>query len=141
MADAPLTPCGDCGMPGTPNDYHPYAACLMFKACHSSEVVRANLQAVVDHCRPQPPAAPLTVTVTHMRESNGNEWWSACLYRDTGKTMAFANGYEFYQSPIKGRADYEADCMRKLLDPTLPDVDILAYDTDAPPITTHKDAP
>ena len=29
--------------------YHPYAACLMFKACHSSDVVQANLDAVVAH--------------------------------------------------------------------------------------------
>lgn len=35
--------CGECGMPCTPNEYHPYAACLMFKACHDSKVVRANL--------------------------------------------------------------------------------------------------
>ncbi len=62
MADAPLTPCGECGMPGRANDYHPYAACLMFKACHSSEVVRANLDAVVEHGRatPSPPAPPAT---------------------------------------------------------------------------------
>jgi len=25
------------------NEYHPYAACLMFKACHDREVVRHNL--------------------------------------------------------------------------------------------------
>lgn len=31
------------------DEYHPYAACLMFKACHDSEVVRANLDSVVAH--------------------------------------------------------------------------------------------
>jgi hypothetical protein len=30
-------------------DYHPYAACLMFKACRDSEGVQANLDAVVAH--------------------------------------------------------------------------------------------
>lgn len=41
-----MEPCGFCGMPCTLNEYHPYAACLMFKACHNSETVRANLEAV-----------------------------------------------------------------------------------------------
>jgi hypothetical protein len=44
-----IEPCGDCGMPCEPGEYHPFAACLMFKACHQSDVVRANLQFVVDH--------------------------------------------------------------------------------------------
>ena len=48
----PTRPCGTCGMPCTPGEYHPYAACLMFKACHNSETVRANLEAV----RGTPPA-------------------------------------------------------------------------------------
>lgn len=43
MADVTMKPCGDCGMPCTPAEYHPYAACLMFKACHNSATVRANL--------------------------------------------------------------------------------------------------
>lgn len=48
----PTRPCGTCGMPCTPGEYHPYAACLMFKACHNSETVRTNLEAV----RATPPA-------------------------------------------------------------------------------------
>lgn len=46
MTTEPTRPCGTCGMPCTPGEYHPYAACLMFKACHNSETVRANLDAV-----------------------------------------------------------------------------------------------
>lgn len=42
----PTRPCSTCGMPCTPGEYHPYAACLMFKACLDSETVRANLEAV-----------------------------------------------------------------------------------------------
>lgn len=42
-----LTPCAECGMPVS-GEYHPYAACLMFRASHDSEVVRANLKAVLD---------------------------------------------------------------------------------------------
>lgn len=39
--------CQDCGMVvRTPTEYHPYAACLMFKACHDGDTVRANLEAV-----------------------------------------------------------------------------------------------
>jgi len=39
--------CQECGMPCSPKDYHPYAACLMFKACHDSQVVKVNLDSVV----------------------------------------------------------------------------------------------
>jgi len=31
-------------MPCRPDEYHPFAACLMFKACHNSETVRASLE-------------------------------------------------------------------------------------------------
>lgn len=36
--------CRECGMPCTPTEYHPYAACLMFRGCHNSKVVRENLR-------------------------------------------------------------------------------------------------
>src|SRR3546814_6537942 len=39
--------CGDCGMPCASDEYHPYAACLMFKACHNTTIVRANLEAAL----------------------------------------------------------------------------------------------
>jgi len=51
-ADEPPAPtfnCMECGMPTEANEYHPYAACLMFKGCHDGAVVRANLDAVVAH--------------------------------------------------------------------------------------------
>lgn len=35
--------CRECGMPCEPNEYHPYAACLMFRGCLDSSVVRGNL--------------------------------------------------------------------------------------------------
>jgi len=42
--------CAECGMPvEKATTYHPYAACLMFKACHDSTVVQANLDAVIAH--------------------------------------------------------------------------------------------
>jgi len=48
-ADVELLPCGECGMPCRPGEYHPYAACLMFKACRNSDTVRGNLQDAQDH--------------------------------------------------------------------------------------------
>jgi hypothetical protein len=51
--------CAMCGMACGPADYHPYAACLMFMACHDSETVRANLAAVLaagEATRPAPNA-------------------------------------------------------------------------------------
>jgi hypothetical protein len=39
--------CAECGMPVSTNEYHPFAACLMFKACHNSETVKVNLDAVL----------------------------------------------------------------------------------------------
>lgn len=44
----PMTPCAECGMPCTAGEYHPYAACLMFKACHNSATVRENLRFVLE---------------------------------------------------------------------------------------------
>lgn len=41
--------CKECGMPTMEGEYHPYAACLMFKTCRDSAVVRDNLDAVVNH--------------------------------------------------------------------------------------------
>lgn len=42
--------CSQCGMLlRKPNDYHPYAACLMFNACRDGNVVEANLGAVVEY--------------------------------------------------------------------------------------------
>ena len=40
------TECAQCGMVCAPNEYHPYAACLMFMACKDGTYVRANLAEV-----------------------------------------------------------------------------------------------
>lgn len=39
--------CVECGMLCDPLEYHPYAACLMFKACGDSKVVHENLSAII----------------------------------------------------------------------------------------------
>lgn len=49
--DKPACPCAECGMVCEPGEYHPYAACLMFKACQNSATVRANLEAVKRHAK------------------------------------------------------------------------------------------
>jgi hypothetical protein len=43
--------CIECGMPVKLGQYHPFAACLMFKQCHNSETVQANLWSIVDFGR------------------------------------------------------------------------------------------
>ena len=48
MTEAGWSVCAECGMGCNAGEYHPYAACLMFKQCRNSETVRANLQAVRD---------------------------------------------------------------------------------------------
>ena len=40
------TECAQCGMVCAPNEYHPYAACLMFMACKDGPYVRAKLDEV-----------------------------------------------------------------------------------------------
>lgn len=44
-----MNECEECGMLTESDEYHPYAACLMFIGCRDSETVRANLNAVVLH--------------------------------------------------------------------------------------------
>lgn len=39
----PLT-CAECGMLCTAREFHPFAACLMFKACRDGDKVRSNLE-------------------------------------------------------------------------------------------------
>ena len=48
MTEAGWSVCAECGMGCNAGEYHPYAACLMFKQCRNSETVRANLQDVRD---------------------------------------------------------------------------------------------
>ncbi|WP_321946535.1 hypothetical protein [Paraburkholderia sp. J10-1] len=44
-----LKPCAECGMHCEAGEYHPFAACLMFKQTRNAESVRANLKAVAEH--------------------------------------------------------------------------------------------
>ncbi|WP_257835276.1 hypothetical protein [Burkholderia glumae] len=51
-----LSNCAECGMPCAPGEYHPHAACLMFKGCHDSMMVRAGLAAIREHALAASPA-------------------------------------------------------------------------------------
>ncbi|NIF72776.1 hypothetical protein F3J16_21695 [Burkholderia sp. Ap-962] len=51
-----LSDCAECGMPCAPGEYHPHAACLMFKACHDSTTVRDGLAAIREHALAASPA-------------------------------------------------------------------------------------
>jgi hypothetical protein len=55
--------CAECGMLCEVREYHPFAACLMYKACHNSATVRANLEAVRtsdEPCNELPDETPTT---------------------------------------------------------------------------------
>lgn len=39
-------PCQECGMPVQLGEYHPFAACLMFKGSGDAGVVRVHLQMI-----------------------------------------------------------------------------------------------
>ena len=41
--------CKECGMALRCGEYHPYAACLMFKSCGNRDTVRNNLKDVLSH--------------------------------------------------------------------------------------------
>ena len=45
------TECCDCGMLVDVGEYHSFAVCLMFKACHDSRIVYANLNAMREDIR------------------------------------------------------------------------------------------
>lgn len=50
IATGPGTGCAHCGMSTKgPRDYHPWAACVMFKELRDGNRVEANLRAVVEY--------------------------------------------------------------------------------------------
>jgi len=50
-----MNACHECGMVCHPNEYHPYAACLMFRGCHDADTVRANLIGAPNEPKPVQP--------------------------------------------------------------------------------------
>lgn len=45
--DIDVNICMECGMNCMTGEYHPFAACLMFKQCGSSQAVRLHLSEIV----------------------------------------------------------------------------------------------
>jgi hypothetical protein len=43
--------CHDCGMYVQPGDYHPYAACVMYRQCRQGEKVESWLAQIIQHGR------------------------------------------------------------------------------------------
>ena len=74
MTEAGWTVCIECGMMCEAVEYHPYAACLMFKQCLNSETVRANLQAVRDDSYQQGRVAGL------VRGAQLVRWHKSCAF-------------------------------------------------------------
>lgn len=75
MTEAGWT-CSECGMPCEADEYHPYAACLMYQQCHDSETVRDNLIVVGQASYQQGRVAGLreiTTVVTRARSCTSND--------------------------------------------------------------------
>lgn len=83
-----LTACAECGMPVKAGEYHPYAACLMFKACQNSDTVRGNLTDVMERAQHAGEAREPVCRTCNGRgtvnrwervgESDFNEWEEDC---------------------------------------------------------------
>lgn len=81
-----MQPCCFCGMPCAANEYHPYAACLMFKACQNAETVRANLD---DVRRAAPTHAQAgAVPLDEARRLFDAGWKAAALFCDREDVVA-----------------------------------------------------
>lgn len=94
--------CAECGMPvEKATTYHPYAACLMFKSCQSSDVVQANLDAVVFHG-----VEPLSKDAMRYRWLRENPTWIgyAADYRPDEVDAAINEAMKTPNDEVSGRA-------------------------------------
>lgn len=71
IKDSPKrTPCGQCGMPCEPAEFHTFAHCLMFQACHDSKSVEANAEFLaLNHPAVKAERDALKAEVARLRES------------------------------------------------------------------------
>lgn len=59
-----MNTCQECGMVvKTANEYHPYAACLLFRACGNGDEVRAHLAAILQAATRDAPSADAVVQI------------------------------------------------------------------------------
>lgn len=47
MRKKQLPACAECGMIVQPGEYHPFAACLMYKGCKDENTVRENMKNII----------------------------------------------------------------------------------------------
>lgn len=80
-----LKPCRECGMPCHAEEYHPYAACLMFRGCWDSKTVRANLDAIRSNLVPK--AARRVVTMEQVTRVFNQRGFYKESPDDTEKTL------------------------------------------------------
>lgn len=105
---APLFWCSECGMIlHSTDEYHPYAACLMFKQCQDSVIVRANLEAVKQAgyraALPQPTTdVPTEPGAYWVKEPNWSKWIIVTTVTATRGCLMFfavAPGYWYHPQP------------------------------------------
>lgn len=89
-----------------------------------NDLSQANLVTLPDGCVAVP-----VVNINHMKESNGNEWWTVTLNKTADSKIW--NGYQVYSSKIQGRAEYEAARLRHFFGQA-DKPNILDFDTAAP---------
>lgn len=81
MIQTTLEPCAECGMHCEKGEYHPYAACLMFRGCKDAKTVRSNL-AAVRNTRPQVTNRDALEALKALDETdNWSEW--VCEFEET----------------------------------------------------------
>mgnify|MGYP001000059486 CR=1 FL=1 len=121
MTEAGWTVCIECGMMCEAVEYHPYAACLMFKQCLNSETVRANLQAVRDDSYHQGRVDSLEQKVEELEMEIKRRVWLShgsrmkhLLYGDDGKMDCNSCGRDYAAMPLEVAQRYELDDAIKL---------------------------
>ena len=121
MTEAGWTVCIECGMMCEAVEYHPYAACLMFKQCLNSETVRANLQAVRDDNYQQGRVDSLEQKVEELEMEIKRRVWLShgsrmkhLLYGDDGKMDCNSCGRDYAAMPLEVAQRYELDDAIKL---------------------------
>ena len=83
--------CTECGMITNTGEYHPYAACLLFKACGSGYEVRNQLQYIAEHAQAES-ARRIEKEIIHILDGidkdeveNESGWWETSTGAEFGK--------------------------------------------------------
>lgn len=96
------TPCKECGMPCSATEYHTFAHCLMFKACHDSKTVYANVDFLALH------HPTVKADNEHLRTQNSDLFRSLQEVVELGKSQADEFD-RFWQAMDCGTAEITVD--------------------------------